>query len=330
MNEITRRSLLRTGATATAAVVIGVRPWDPAAAGAAGVASTPLRRSDYAGLVGTDFAVADAPQAAVLRLASVSDLARPALRGSEDAFSLTFSGDTPLDSGIHGLTHPELGSFDLFVSPVETADRHRYQAVIDRSTGVPSDLPAGSSVPTGVPGTDGAPAADGSGAGTGDGAAPAPEGSGAAQPVGTSGDPTAGAPAGDGSGAAQPSGTAAGTAPAAGRAAAAAKSGAASTPPRASAPAARRAAILQRATVRRLGRGARVEIALRASAHTVHVSLQRGGKSVVQGSHAVHDRHATVALRSAHHLPAGSYVLVVSAVDGTGSTLVQRRRIAVR
>ncbi|HEY4095925.1 MAG TPA: hypothetical protein VGM33_10460 [Baekduia sp.] len=328
MTEITRRSLLRTGATATAAVIVGVRPWDPAAAGAASAVATPLRRSDYAGLVGTDFAVADAPGAAMLRLAWVSDLARPALRGSEDAFSLTFSGDTPLDSGIHGLTHPELGSFDLFVSPVETAERHRYEAVIDRSVVAPSSPPAG---PTTTPGTGAgagdAPTADGSGAAqpsgdaggpTDGGAAPAGDGSGAAQPAG---DGTA--PAGDGSGAAQPAGTGGTGGGAATAASRAAKRGA-------STPSVRRAAFLQRAAVRRLGRGARVEIALRASVHTVHVSLQRGGKSVAEGSHAVHDRHATVALKSAHHLPAGSYVLVVSAVDGTGSTLVQRRRIAVR
>jgi hypothetical protein len=250
----------------------------------------------------------------------VADLARPALRGSEDAFSLTFSGDTTLDSGIHGLTHPQLGSFDLFVSPVETADRHRYEAVIDRSVVPPSTPPADPATTPGTgTGAGDAPTGDGSGA-----AQPAGGGSGAAQPSGTDGDPSDGgaAPAADGSGAVQPSGTR-DAATAAGRAGAAAKRGA-------SAPSARRAAILQRTAVRRLGRGARVEIALRASAHTVHVSLQRGGKSVAEGSHAVHDRRATVALKSAHHLPAGSYVLVVSAVDGTGSTLVQRRRIAVR
>ena len=75
-----------------------------------------------------------------LRLLSVDDLAGAAvdksLKGREDAFVLVFSGPlgAALDGGTHAVTHPALGTFELFVSAVEQpqTDR-RYEAVIDRS-----------------------------------------------------------------------------------------------------------------------------------------------------------------------------------------------------
>ena len=121
---LTRRSLLRVGAGAGAAVVIGVRPW-AAAAAAAGTAPGHLTRSGYAGLEGTSFTVETGANPVVLRLESVADVAgaaaRRALAGSEDSFALTFSGPlgSPLDSGIHAVRHPQLGSFELFASPVD-------------------------------------------------------------------------------------------------------------------------------------------------------------------------------------------------------------------
>jgi uncharacterized protein DUF6916 len=141
MNEttgLTRRSLLCAGATAGAAAALGVRPWAAAAAGPGY-----LRRSGYAGLEGTHFTAETGAKPVVLRLESVSDVAgaasRHALVGSDDAFSLKFSGPlgTPLDSGIHTLHHPSLGSFDLFSSPVDApeGDQH-YEVVIDRSVGL--------------------------------------------------------------------------------------------------------------------------------------------------------------------------------------------------
>ena len=128
---LTRRSLLSVGATASAAVALGARPWTAAAAGAAGTGY--LTRSAYSGLEGTSFTVDTGANPVTLKLESVA--------GSEDAFALKFSGpmSAPLDSGIHTLHHPSLGSFELFSSPVDAPeeDRH-YEVVVDRSVGVPA------------------------------------------------------------------------------------------------------------------------------------------------------------------------------------------------
>jgi hypothetical protein len=143
LTPLTRRSLLRSGATAAAAALVGVRPWAPAQAAAAGPAGH-LLRSSYAGLTGQRFAT----ESTELRLLSVSDLAgaavQPSLVGSEDAFALTFSGplDAALETGTHTLRHADLGTLELFVSPVEQprTDR-RYEAVVDRSVGAPKSPP---------------------------------------------------------------------------------------------------------------------------------------------------------------------------------------------
>ena len=137
---LTRRSLLCVGATASAAVALGVRPWTAAAAGGTGH----LSRSAYTGLEGTTFTVETGARPVMLKLESVSDVAGAAskrtLVGSDDAFALKFSGpmSAPLDSGIHTLHHPSLGSFELFSSPVDAPedDRH-YEIVVDRSVGAP-------------------------------------------------------------------------------------------------------------------------------------------------------------------------------------------------
>jgi hypothetical protein len=149
---LTRRSLLSAGATAGAAVIVGVRPWAAVAAG-----PSYLSRSAYAGLEGTSFTVETGAEPVVLRLVSVSDVAgaasRPALAGSDDAFALTFSGPmaTPLESGIHTLRHPSIGSVELFASPVGApgADR-RYEILVDRSVGVQAaraEAPSGAQPP---------------------------------------------------------------------------------------------------------------------------------------------------------------------------------------
>jgi hypothetical protein len=133
-NTLTRRSLLRTGAVATAAMMLGVRPW--AAAPAAAASGRHLFRSSYTGLAARRFAVGSA----VLQLQSISDVAGaaldPSLKDSDDAFVLTFSGslEEPLESATHTLRHPELGTFELFISPImHPSTDCRYEAVIDRS-----------------------------------------------------------------------------------------------------------------------------------------------------------------------------------------------------
>jgi hypothetical protein len=134
---LTRRSLFRTGALASAATLVGLRPWAPAPAAAA---PGHLRRSSYAGLLRETVRVGSVD----LRLDSVADVAGAAvdqsLAGIEDAFVLTFSGplEAALEGDIHTVRHPALGTFELFVSAVERpgSDR-RYEAVIDRSVGAP-------------------------------------------------------------------------------------------------------------------------------------------------------------------------------------------------
>ena len=126
-------------------MALGVRPWAAAAAGPGY-----LTRSAYAGLEGTTFTVETGAEPVVLRLESVSDVAgaatRRALVGSEDAFALKFSGPLarPLDSGIHTIEHPLLGSIELFASPVDAPEADRnYEVVVDRSVGAPAtrDVP---------------------------------------------------------------------------------------------------------------------------------------------------------------------------------------------
>jgi len=137
MHRLTRRSLIRSG-TAVAATLVGLRPWAPARAAAA---PSHLLRSSYADLVGRRFTTGSVE----LRLLAVSDLAgaaaSPSLVGNEDAFALAFSGplDAPLGAGTHPMRNAELGTFELFVSPVERprSDR-RYEAVVDRSVAAPA------------------------------------------------------------------------------------------------------------------------------------------------------------------------------------------------
>jgi hypothetical protein len=122
---------------ASAAAIVGLRPW---AVTPAFAAPGHLLRSSYEGLVGHDFGAGSV----TLTLLSVSDLAGAAvdarLAASEDAFVLTFSGpfEPVLEGGVHTLTHPGLGTFELFLSPVDRpgSDR-RYEAVVDRSVGAP-------------------------------------------------------------------------------------------------------------------------------------------------------------------------------------------------
>ena len=136
-STLTRRSLLRTSALATAATLAGLRPW--AAAGAEAAAASHLRRSSYARLLGQRFAVGPVE----LRLLTVADVAGAAvdasLAGSDDVFVLTFSGPLApvVDARTPTLRHTRLGRFDLFLSPVDKPRKdQRYEAVVDRSVRV--------------------------------------------------------------------------------------------------------------------------------------------------------------------------------------------------
>jgi len=134
---MTRRSLLRVGAAGTATTMVGLMPWSPARAFAG---PGHLLRSSYAGRVGRRFAAGSVG----LELLSVADVAGAAahrrLVGSEHAFVLTFAGPlgSELEAGTHTLSNVELGTFELFVSPVDQPrEDRRYEAVIDRSVRAP-------------------------------------------------------------------------------------------------------------------------------------------------------------------------------------------------
>jgi hypothetical protein len=150
----TRRTLLRTSGAAALLSLVGVKAAKPARARAASTSDAPayLRLAGYSGLQGQSF---DAGSA-TLQLLQVSDLERVkyerALAGADDAFSLTFSGPTShsLTQGVHTLRHPRLGSFDLFLVPVDQPDGdQRYEAVVDRTVklGGSSSAPSAPAAP---------------------------------------------------------------------------------------------------------------------------------------------------------------------------------------
>jgi hypothetical protein len=142
---LTRRSLFQAGGIAGAAAFVGVRPWAPEPAAAAAHADgTPahLLRSSYTQLGSYDFEVNGSTR---LTLASIGDLPAAVnvkeLVGSEDAFALTFSGPTGIESHAHPFYHPELGTFDLFISS-EDASGTSYGAIVNRSVGALRHVPA--------------------------------------------------------------------------------------------------------------------------------------------------------------------------------------------
>ncbi|WP_210492447.1 hypothetical protein [Patulibacter sp. SYSU D01012] len=128
---LTRRRLLAAGGAGVAVLLA------PGAAQAAPL-SAELRRTTWAGLADGRVTATVAGRSVGLELVEVADLpiaaAVPALRGHDGAFALRFAGPPGLPSGTHGLHHPELGAFALFVSPVGAAGAApRYEAVVDRT-----------------------------------------------------------------------------------------------------------------------------------------------------------------------------------------------------
>jgi hypothetical protein len=123
MKRLTRRSLLRTAAGASAATL---GPWTVATAAEAASPSY-LRRSTYLWAHRRGYSARVGGRRVALRLLSAT--------GRENAFALTFAGPAgvPLPSGIISLRHPEIGTFALFVSPVDSLrGGRRYQVIVDR------------------------------------------------------------------------------------------------------------------------------------------------------------------------------------------------------
>lgn len=144
--SLSRRTMLQASGFGVLALTLPLPTVGTAAA--AGYANTPpvLRRASWAALAGHDVQVVGGP---VLQLTAVSDLARAAsdasLRDLDEAFVLSFSGpaNRPLDSEIHQLAHPELGTVSLFVTPVgQVGSSQQYEAVVDRTVRIPGMLDA--------------------------------------------------------------------------------------------------------------------------------------------------------------------------------------------
>jgi hypothetical protein len=58
-----------------------------------------------------------------------------------------FTSDTPYESGTRSLSHPDLGVFELFLVPVD--GNGSYEAIVNRSVGVPKRAPQPPSTPPG-------------------------------------------------------------------------------------------------------------------------------------------------------------------------------------
>ena len=88
-----------------------------------------LTYEDFAPLVGTTFALADAPGELVL----IEAEALPATSGAPRApFSLLFEGPSQpiLEQQIHTIRHATLGALELFLVPLSRGgDAVRYQAI---------------------------------------------------------------------------------------------------------------------------------------------------------------------------------------------------------
>lgn len=174
---LTRRSMLHMSGVASAGLWIGLHPGLARAAGTTGSttgSSTPdfLSRATYVGLSSPTFTDAsDGEQS--LQLSLVGDLDDPSLQGADDAFRLALtSSGTPLDGGIHTLSHPQIGQFDVFMSPVgQPGSTMTYEVIVDRV--VPASPAAAAPAPPSPAAADStrgdtgaAPPAAGAGAGS--------------------------------------------------------------------------------------------------------------------------------------------------------------------
>jgi hypothetical protein len=141
--KLTRRHLVQAGAASTALVGLGGVGRLEAIAAAAGGPPPELRRGTYLPLAGDRFEIGDPGSARALRLVSVGDLPVAAgdaeLSGRDDAFVLRFRGSGErLESGIHSLSHPEVGAFRLFLSPIDpSGPTQDYEVLVDRTVRVP-------------------------------------------------------------------------------------------------------------------------------------------------------------------------------------------------
>ncbi len=292
--NLTRRAMLHTGGVASAGLWIGLHPGlaraMSAASGAASSAtsaSTPdfLKRSTYTSLSSPAFTdVSDGSQS--LQLSLVGDLDDPSLIGADDAFRLALtSSGTPLDGGIRTLSHPQIGQFDVFISPVGMpGSTTTYEVIVDRA--VTADPVAAAPAPT-------SPAAT-SAAGN------------ASATTQTAPGPSAGAAGGSSPGGAA---TSSGTGEAGRSGIATAEQVVAHE------------SVVRRVTVRRAAGGVIVDVFLRPGADvaSLRVGLRRGGHRLAAAGAKVHGAHTRLELHTHHRPAAGHYDAVVTANAAHGA-----------
>jgi hypothetical protein len=133
--KVTRRAVLGAGlGLAGVALIAGSGSWGSLLRLGA---LDPLAEASYRPLVGSNFQVGTG--GVVLKLVGVRNLGplsvgRMLMTGKE-YFALDFEGPAGnrLASAQHPLSHPDLGHFQLFVSPVGLTDSvQRYEAIVNR------------------------------------------------------------------------------------------------------------------------------------------------------------------------------------------------------
>lgn len=149
---LTRRRLLRDGATGTAALLLATR-WEVLDSAAIGAPISPVvRRSTWAALVGQAVTVGGTE----LRVIDVLDLPVAAqiaeLRGHDGAFVVRFSGAPGLTAATHAVSGPNDLAADLFLAPTDAASQPQiYEAVVDRTIRIAGINDEGAPVPVPAP-----------------------------------------------------------------------------------------------------------------------------------------------------------------------------------
>jgi hypothetical protein len=153
-----RRRLVQLGAAGAATVWFGGFERLGRGIAAASSAPAPLRRSSYTFLSERTFEVDVEGISHALELVAAEDLpvadTVPSLQGLDDAFALHFTGaaDGAFAGGTREIVHPELGTFTLFLAPVEQhSDAQSYEAIIDRTVRIPGLNDDGSPAPVDPP-----------------------------------------------------------------------------------------------------------------------------------------------------------------------------------
>ncbi len=137
--SVSRRRLLKGGAAAIACTALPLRslgvlfPDTAVAAPATAARPSGLHLATFTPLVGTTFGATVGASRVDLRLAKATK--GPKVTRNGECFSLLFdrASGAPFAQGTYAFTHPSIGSFPMFVVPVnQTTAAPTYQAVFNR------------------------------------------------------------------------------------------------------------------------------------------------------------------------------------------------------